>query len=398
MSYNQWESHKLGKLATFYNGRAYKNEEFLSYGTPIVRIQNLTGKGKTVYSDLQLDDNKYIKNGDLIFAWSATFGPYIWKGPKSIYHYHIWKIECKEDLLHKEFFFYKLHQITNSLKESGNGTLFVHITKGQMENTEILIPEINQQKGIADILFSLDEKIENNNAINLTLEEIAQTLFKEWFINFNYPNADLNLKSSKFGEIPENWRIGKFSDLVEQVKSNINPSLFSDKKFNHYSLPAFDTNELPKVDFGNTILSNKTAVKKYSVLFSKLNPHIPRIWSIGDVDESNSICSTEFIGFTPKQDFYFSFINYFLKQPELITKLTGIAMGTSNSHQRIKPTDLLELEVFIPDDELVKQFEKIVRPLLETRFHKIQENESLKITRNSLLPKLMSGEIYVGGR
>lgn len=70
-------------------------------------------------------------------------------------------------------------------------------------------------------------------------------------------------------------------------------------------------------------------------------------------------------------------------------------MGTSNSHQRIKPADLLELEVIIPDEEVVKQYEKIVRPLLETRFHKIQENENLKITRDSLLPKLMSGEIEI---
>jgi type I restriction enzyme S subunit len=183
--------------------------------------------------------------------------------------------------------------------------------------------------------------------------------------------------------------------LADQIKSSVNPSQFPDKEFNHYSLPAFDTNELPNVDLGSSILSNKTGVRKYSVLFSKLNPRIPRIWSIGDIDESNSICSTEFIGFTPKQDFFYSYINYFLKQPELVTKLTGIAMGTSNSHQRIKPADLLELEVIIPDEEVVKQFEKIIRPLLETRFHKIQENESLKITRDSLLPKLMSGEIEI---
>ena len=84
-----------------------------------------------------------------------------------------------------------------------------------------------------------------------------------------------------------------------------------------------------------------------------------------------------------------------LWSPELVTKLTGIAMGTSNSHQRIKPADLLELEILIPDEEVVNNYEKIVRPLLETRFHKIHENESLKITRDSLLPKLVSGEIEI---
>jgi type I restriction enzyme S subunit len=265
----------------------------------------------------------------------------------------------------------------------------------QFADFDFILPDKSKQGKIVDLLSAIDEKIENNLATNQTLEEIARTLFKEWFVNFNYPNTDGNLKNSEFGEIPENWEVGKFGDLADQIKSSVNPSQFPDKEFNHYSLPAFDTNELPNVDLGSSILSNKTGVRKYSVLFSKLNPRIPRIWSIGDIDESNSICSTEFIGFTPKQDFFYSYINYFLKQPELVTKLTGIAMGTSNSHQRIKPADLLELEVIIPDEEVVKQFEKIIRPLLETRFHKIQENESLKITRDSLLPKLMSGEIEI---
>lgn len=265
----------------------------------------------------------------------------------------------------------------------------------QFADFDFILPDLHKQSKIVELLSTIDNKIENNLATNQTLEEIARTLFKEWFVNFNYPNADGNLKHSEFGEIPESWKVGKFGDLADQIKSSVNPSQFPEKVFNHYSLPAFDTNELPNIDLGSSILSNKTGVKKYSVLFSKLNPRIPRIWSIGDIDESNSICSTEFIGFTPKQDFFYSYINYFLKQPELVTKLTGIAMGTSNSHQRIKPADLLELEVIIPDEEVVKQYEKIVRPLLETRFHKIQENKNLKITRDSLLPKLMSGEIEV---
>ena len=126
-----WKEYKLGEIAKFHNGRAYKNSEFKNQGTPIVRIQNLTGLGKTVYSDLTLDANKYIEKGDLIYAWSATFGPYLWKGKKSIYHYHIWKIECDNNLLNKTYFYYTLKHISDALKEAGGtGTLFVHITKG----------------------------------------------------------------------------------------------------------------------------------------------------------------------------------------------------------------------------------------------------------------------------
>ncbi|MCT8545439.1 restriction endonuclease subunit S [Glaesserella parasuis] len=194
---SSWKEYKLGEIATFYNGRAYKNTEFKVSGTPIVRIQNLTGEGKIVYSDLNLDENKYIDYGDLIYAWSATFGPYIWKGEKSIYHYHIWKIICNEELLDKKYFYYKLKQISDNLKDSGgNGSIFVHITKAFMENFKVKIPSLNEQKRVSSILAYLDEKIQLNTQINQTLEQIAQTIFKSWFIDFDPVRAKANALAS----------------------------------------------------------------------------------------------------------------------------------------------------------------------------------------------------------
>ena len=192
---SDWKEYKLGELATFYNGRAYKNGEFKTSGTPIVRIQNLTGEGKTVYSDLQLDENKYIENGDLIYAWSATFGPYIWRGKKSIYHYHIWKIVCNKEIIDKFYFYYKLKLISDSLKDNGNGSIFVHITKSFMENFKIKIPSLEKQKYISNILSNLDKKIIFNTQINQTLEQIAQTLFKSWFVDFDPVHAKVQALS-----------------------------------------------------------------------------------------------------------------------------------------------------------------------------------------------------------
>lgn len=192
---SDWKEYKLGELATFYNGRAYKNGEFKTSGTPIVRIQNLTGEGKTVYSDLQLDENKYIENGDLIYAWSATFGPYIWRGEKSIYHYHIWKIVCNEKIIDKFYFYYKLKLISDSLKDNGNGSIFVHITKSFMENFKIKIPSLEKQKYISNILSNLDKKIRFNTQINQTLEQIAQALFKSWFVDFDPVRAKVQALS-----------------------------------------------------------------------------------------------------------------------------------------------------------------------------------------------------------
>lgn len=155
----EWELVRQGDVSVFYNGRAYKQEEFRDYGTPIIRIQNLTGEGRYVYTDLQLEQEKYINKGDLIYAWSATFGPYIWDGVTGIYHYHIWKIICSEKI-DKYFFYYRLHQISNELSNKKNGSVFAHITKSFMEKHTIALPSISEQKQIAQILRGIDIRID----------------------------------------------------------------------------------------------------------------------------------------------------------------------------------------------------------------------------------------------
>lgn len=406
MSSNEWVEYKLGDICTDISYGYTASADWEIEGPKFLRITDIQDyfiNWSTVpqcpISDS--DRRKYLLEiGDIVIArtGASTGSTFTLKDEvDAVFASYLIRYKIDNNIANPFYIGYLLK--SSKWKEYVSSIIGGSAQPGanakQFADFDFILPDKSKQGKIVDLLSAIDDKIENNLATNQTLEEIARTLFKEWFVNFNYPNADGNLKHSEFGEIPESWEVGKFGDLADQIKSSVNPSQFPNKEFNHYSLPAFDTNELPNVDLGSSILSNKTEVKKYSVLISKLNPRIPRIWSIGDIDESNSICSTEFIGFTPKQEFYYSYINYFLKQPELVTKLTGIAMGTSNSHQRIKPVDLLELEVLIPDEEVVKQYEKIVRPLLETRFHKIQENESLKITRDSLLPKLMSGEIEV---
>lgn len=111
-----WEVVPQGSVATFFNGRAYKLTEWEETGTPVIRLQNLTGSGdKYYYSNLVLPDHQYVEKGDLLYMWSATFGPYIWWGDKAIYHYHIWKVECGERL-HQGFMYYSLVRLTAAMK------------------------------------------------------------------------------------------------------------------------------------------------------------------------------------------------------------------------------------------------------------------------------------------
>ena len=150
-----WKQTRLGDVLTLINGRAYKKAELLNQGTPVLRIQNLNGGDRWYYSDLTLSENKYCEDGDLLFAWSASFGPYIWRGPKSIYHYHIWKIELSEEL-DKGFAYYLLQNITEAVKAAGRGISMVHMTKSGMEDWMVSIPPLEEQKRIAGILDQAD--------------------------------------------------------------------------------------------------------------------------------------------------------------------------------------------------------------------------------------------------
>ncbi|TVL96862.1 MAG: hypothetical protein CV087_23170 [Candidatus Brocadia sp. WS118] len=156
-----WRVSKLKEVCKVINGRAYKNDEFKMSGTPIVRIQNLTGKGSIVYSDLKLDEDKYINAGDLIYAWSATFGPYIWRGSKSIYHYHIWKLNCFNHQTKFYLYFY-LKRISENVKNQGTGSIFTHITKELMEKQEMVYPSLPILELSYNIFNAVDNKIKVN--------------------------------------------------------------------------------------------------------------------------------------------------------------------------------------------------------------------------------------------
>lgn len=157
----KWEVKRQKEVVKYINGRAYSRSEWEATGTPVIRLQNLTGTGEEYYySNLKLPDRQYIDYGDLIFMWSASFGPFIWKGKKSIYHYHIWKVECNETEVDRNFYYYKLEEITETLKNGTNGSTMLHITKGNMEHYQVTIPSLPEQKAIAEILTDIDKEIE----------------------------------------------------------------------------------------------------------------------------------------------------------------------------------------------------------------------------------------------
>lgn len=145
-----WSVTPLHEISNFINGRAYKLTEWEEFGIPVIRLQNLTGGEEYYYSNLELPPKQYCNYGDLLYMWSATFGPHIWNGEKAIYHYHIWKVEPRSGISDRLFLYYKLDEITRELKNriSRGGTM-LHVTKESMTKTQIAIPPHSEQRAIA---------------------------------------------------------------------------------------------------------------------------------------------------------------------------------------------------------------------------------------------------------
>ena len=155
-----WKVCKLKNSYTLLNGRAYLDPELLEEGKyRILRVGNLFSSDKWYYSDLELEPNKYCEAGDLLYGWSASIGPYIWKEEKVIYHYHIWKVLFGTNNLH--FSYYLLKALTLAKQRDMHGSAMQHLTKNGMDNSMIPLPPLPEQQRIATYLDAKCSEIDS---------------------------------------------------------------------------------------------------------------------------------------------------------------------------------------------------------------------------------------------
>ena len=179
----EWEERKLGDVAIFINGRAYSQEELLSSGKyKVLRVGNFYTNDSWYYSDMELGAKYYAEEGDLLYTWSATFGPHIWHGEKVIYHYHIWKVELT-DALEKHFAMQLLENDKQSILSDKNGSTMVHITKAGMENKKVMLPpNINEQIKIGKYFQNLYRHIALQQKKIESLKEFKKGCLQQMFV------------------------------------------------------------------------------------------------------------------------------------------------------------------------------------------------------------------------
>ncbi|MTI86592.1 MAG: type I restriction endonuclease subunit S [Balneolaceae bacterium] len=180
-----WKKKQLGEVAEYVNGRAFKPKEWKKSGLPIIRIQNLNDETAPYnYSDEKHKDKYLVKNGDLLFAWSASLGAYIWKGGDAWLNQHIFRVDHDESI-NKKYLYYCLTNVVEELYAKTHGSGMVHVTKGKFEETEVPVPSIEEQNRIVEKieeLFSeLDNGVENLKKAQKQLKIYRQAVLKDAF-------------------------------------------------------------------------------------------------------------------------------------------------------------------------------------------------------------------------
>ncbi|PPD19066.1 MAG: hypothetical protein CTY27_00040 [Methylotenera sp.] len=182
-----WLSKRLDEVCSLINGRAYKKEELLNLGKyPVLRVGNFFTNEHWYHSDLELDYDKYCDNGDLLYAWSASFGPRIWAGKKVIYHYHIWKVLPDPAIIDKQFLFHLLAWDVDEIKQAhGTGATMMHISKGSMEGRIVPIPPLKNQHQIVEQFEKLKRETQRLEVIYqqklVALEQLKKSILHQAF-------------------------------------------------------------------------------------------------------------------------------------------------------------------------------------------------------------------------
>ena len=263
-----------------------------------------------------------------------------------------------------------------------NGSTVDRIPLVAFPSFSVELPNMYTQKAIADILFSIDKKIDDNIKINDNLQQQAQAIYRE-----RYDGVFSNY-------LPSGWSIVTLGEVATISNKSFNPMKEPEITLEHYSIPAFDEARFPVFEPSTSIKSNKFIIDASCFMISKLNPTTKRVWKPYCLTE-NAVCSTEFIVYKAKDKSITDFLYSVIDSSSFSDFMCSHVTGSTGSRQRTTPSDTLSYELILPSEDELAEFQSLVSPMYAQMRINAIENDKLKRLRDSLLPKLMSGEIDV---
>ena len=392
-----WQEKSLYDLAIWKNGLAFKDINFSNKGKPVIKIAELKNgiTAQTKFTKDIFEDAVHITKGDMVFSWSGnpqtSIDVFYYDLEDGWLNQHIFKITTKKEVL-KNYFFYTLKYLKPNFKmiaANKQTTGLGHVTINDLKKIKIKLPPLAEQKRIASILSSFDDKIELNNKTNKILEEMAQTIFEEWFINFNFPNEDGKpykksggeMIGSELGGIPKGWKILTLKDIVNIVKGK-KPTATSDKITKKFTMPylTIDCYNNEKSEY--TEYNEKMHVKELDIVMV-MDGNAGRIFY-----GKEGILSSTMAKFVIEDENLNEIVFNFLKSIEYDLMYHTVGSVIQHADKQY----ILNKKFCVPINNLERLsdiFKEIRRKVALNK----KENEKLSGIRDSLLPKLMAGEI-----
>ena len=355
------------------------------------------------------DPRKLAKAGDILFCVrGSTTGRMNWADQEYAIGRGIAAIRHHSDIALQPFLRGVIELELPSLLAGATGSTFPNLSSQQLAG--IPVPPLceTQQRAIAHILGTLDDKIELNRRMNRTLEEMARTIFQDWFVDFGPVRAKLEgrepylppdlwslfpdrLVDSELGEMPEGWEVGKVEDVAGQRRIGAKPEQI-DPNTPYIALEHIPRQciALSEWDKAEGLASSKFRFEEGDILFGKLRPYFRKV----GVAPLNGVCSTDIVVVSPKSKDWFGFVLGHLASPEFVDYADATSTGTRMP--RTNWADMASYKVPLPSRELANAFTGQVQPWVSKIVLAIHESRSLAAQRDVLLPKLASGEIRMG--
>ncbi len=401
-----WKTYKLGDLIDVKHGFAFKGEFFSEEPTSDILLTPGNFKigggfkdDKFKYYNGEYPSEYILKEGDILITmtdlskagdtlgYSAKIPQH--NGIRFLHNQRLGLVVFKSKEISEDFLYWLLRTKPYQfyIIGSATGSTVKHTSPSRIRNYEFEAPiDKREQKEIASILSSLDSKIELNLQMNQTLEEMAQAIFKEWFVNFNFPGFDGKLVDG----LPKGWRMGTLKEICLNVRKTHNP------KLNKIDKPYVGLEHVPRKsislwDWGHSseIDSQKSIFEKDDILFGKLRPYFHKVV----IAPIQGICSTDILVLRCNENYLLGYSLIQLSSDECIMYANSHSDGTRMP--RVNWDSLSKYSIVIPSEGILKNFQEVTKPLIERIYSNIFESQTLAHLRDNLLPYLMTGKIEV---
>ncbi len=402
----------------FLSGYAFKSEHFIdkAIGIPVIKIKNIQGNIVTIkesqfipmdYITKQLE-KFYIYDGDILIAMTGQGSVgrvgmlQLDKHPNAILNQRVGKYLPKQNIIDKNYLYFVLssNRYQKILFDTGSGSGQPNLSPDNILDVEIPFPPYPIQKFIGDTLISLEKKIRLLRRQNETLEQIAQTLFKRWFVDFEFPDENGRpykssggeMVSSELGEIPDGWSLGFLKDLID-----VNPieKLKRGTKAKYVEMKFLSTTGMEIENYYERDFKSGSKFTNGDVLLARITPCLEngKTGYVNFLDNGEiGWGSTEFIVLRAQDDITNEF-TYCLSRDSNFRSHAIKNMTGSSGRKRIPNDIIMDYKIVSPDKNVLMQFNKITYLL----FQKINSNQleikTLENIRDSLLPKLMRGQM-----